>query len=176
MLAPQPLWWNVGRSRFALLLVTLLCGVSVLDQTRLDAAPKWDAIEPADLAATDSSWSPGADAEILIDRQVVIDEADGAEFRRYQRIKVYTQKGVEDSGKFAFEYPGEARISALEARVVKPDGREVELTKTDFFVSDVVRRFGRKLKKTSMVFPDLQPGDIVEFRWRESIPGGLVNS
>lgn len=139
-------------------------------------AASWDKIDPADLAATECTWWAGADAEMLIDRNVVTDDNDGARFQRYQRTKIYTAKGVEDSGKLAFEYPGNASISGLEARVVKQDGRIIELKKTDFFVSDVARRFGRKLKKTSMVFPDLAPGDIVECRWRESIDDGLVNA
>lgn len=152
-----------------------LIGALLLAAGTLGAAA-WDKLDPADLASTESDWSPGADAEMLIDRQVVIAGVYGATFERYQRTKIYTQKGVEDAGKLAFEYPGTAMISRLEARVVKPDGRSIELEKSDFFVSDVARRLRKKWKKTSMVFPDLQPGDIVECRWRESIPDGLVNT
>jgi len=138
-------------------------------------AERWEPIAPADLAATESTTHPGADFEMLIDRQRITDDFERTVIDHYQRTKIFTQKGVEEAGKLAIEYAGSTTISGLAARVIKPDGSSAELRKSDFFVSDVARRFGRKWKKTSMVFPDLQSGDIVECRWSESLPDGLRN-
>ena len=148
------------------------------------SAAKWNPVSPADLALTASVSSPGADAEILLSEHR-LEQMDGsfaiggAQFGgeemtidNYIRAKVYTAKGVEEQGKFSIEFPSTSQVRRLEARVVKPDGSSVELTKADYFESVLVKVGDEKRKKIAFTFPNLAPGDIVEFRWIEHVNAG----
>ncbi len=170
-----------GRRSRVVALAALFLQTSVL-------AANWDPVPPADLAATVSASDPDADAEILYSEHVIEAEAgsravlmdDGRVMapssrgdtvsRSRVRAKIYTAKGVELRGKLVIDSAG--RLSETEARVVKPDGSVRELTKADIVESEVQK--GRE-KRVSFVFPDLAPGDVVEYRWcsRSSSYGGF---
>jgi hypothetical protein len=137
------------------------------------AKDKWDPVPAADLAAKESISSPGADVEILLSRQVL--EADWGEstVKHYVRAKIYTQKGVEDWGRFRAEMIPIARMKWLAGRVVKTDGTSIELQKEDFHESVLLKHEDEKWKQMAFAFPNLAPGDIAECRWTEFIPAWL---
>ena len=137
------------------------------------AKDKWDAVADADLAAKESASSPGADAEILLSRQVINANWDESTLYHYVRAKIYTQKGVEDWGRFRAEVAPRARVKNLAGRVVKPDGTTVELQKSDFHESVLVKHEDDKWKQTEFAFPNLAPGDIAECQWTEVFPAWL---
>ncbi len=138
------------------------------------AKDKWDPVPAADLAAKESTSSPGADAEILLSRQVVNSNWDESRIDHYVRAKIYTQKGVEDWGRFRAETPSRARVRNLAGRVVKADGTIVELQKSDFHESALVKHEDEKWKQTEFAFPNLAPGDIAEYRWDEVFSGWVA--
>lgn len=144
------------------------------------AAPKWDPIDPADLAATESASSPGADVEILFKRHLFDEEhvaqpfgnrPDGGPRSRaatagYVRAKIYTEKGVQDEGKLSIYSSGGSRVRDVEGRVIKPDGTIFELQKEDIHETTLWKSRVTKKRVTRLAFPNLAPGDIVEYRWR----------
>lgn len=143
-------------------------------------AAKWDPVPAADLAATESASAPGVDVEILLSQHQLEENATttslwgmqvGADellTTNFVRAKVYTAKGVEDLGKCSFEFRANHRVAGTEGRVVKPDGTARELTKADIFQTVLKKQRGeREMKQTTFVFPDLEPGDVVEYRWVE---------
>lgn len=133
----------------------------------LAAKPKWDPVNPADLAAKDSATIHGVDAEILFSRHTLDNNDRDVTTRNYVRAKIYTQKGVEEQGKLTIERWSDSRLDGLAARVVKVDGTTIDLKKADFLETTVVKYTDIKLKQTAFAFPDLAPGDIVEFQWEE---------
>jgi hypothetical protein len=159
-----------------MLSVPALVGCLLLPGGAAQAA-RWDPVDPKDLAATDSTAMPGVDAEILLsthrldsrgatkfgDNEIGVASTETDDFIR---AKVYTRKGVEDQGKFSIEFPDESSLRHPEARVVKPDGTSVELKNEDIFETVVAKVGGDRWKKVSFAFPNLAPGDVVEYRWR----------
>jgi len=81
----------------------------------------------ADLAAKESTSSPGADAEILLSRQVINSNWGESTLDHYVRTKIYTQKGVEDWGRFRAEIAPPRQGEEPGRPVVKADGTIVEL-------------------------------------------------
>lgn len=130
-------------------------------------AVKWDPIDPADLAAKESKTSPGADAEMLFVRyQIDEDNFWDAETQYYVRAKIYTEKGVEDRGRLAITTIGDQKARDIVGRVIKPDGTIYELKKEDIFENTLWRSRYTKVKSTRLAFPNLAPGDVVEYKWR----------
>ncbi|MBE2215779.1 MAG: DUF3857 and transglutaminase domain-containing protein [Opitutaceae bacterium] len=144
-----------------------LAGLFLALAAAAGAAVKWDPIDPADLAAKDSTLSPGADAEVIFVRQELEEKSwFEAETEVYLRAKVYTQKGVETYGRFEIPSFGTSKVSNVAGRVIKPDGTIHELKKDDIQQSTVRKTRTLKLKVTRAALPNLEAGDVVEYRWR----------
>ena len=139
------------------------------------------------LTAQDKEWRPIADAEIksgpVVDRdadaeaifwEVRIDNSsdDGLTRRHYVRVKIFTERGRERYSKFDIQYVRGIKIKDLSARVIKSDGSMVEVGKTDIFDREIVRASGLKVKAKSFAVPNIEPGVIVEYRYKEVIDGG----
>src|SRR5262249_25681379 len=72
-------------------------------------------------------------------------------------------------------FSGSARIKDIAARVIKADGSIVELKKEDIFERTIVKASGIKVKAKSFALPAIEAGSIIEYRWREVIPGGSAD-
>jgi hypothetical protein len=142
------------------------------------AAPgdEWRAIDPAELALKTSTVEKDADAEALF-WEVRLDDSQVEELslRHYIRIKIFTERGKESQSKIDLPYLGSTQIKDIAARVVKTDGSIVELKKGDIFERTIVKTSGVKVKAKSFALPGVEPGAIIEYRWREVIPGGSAN-
>ncbi len=136
-------------------------------------AAKWEPVASADLAAKESAWSPGAAAEVLLSSHELSQTANGSHVEQYFRVKIYTQTGVELVSKRAVDADENEIISGVAGRVVKPDGRIVELTKEHIFETVEAKVGSAKRTRTSLAFPDLEVGDVVEYRWKSSYYGEL---
>ena len=130
---------------------------------------KWDPIDPADLAAKDSKSSPGADAEVLISRNTLDNTYSDLVAKHYIRAKLFTRKGVEDQGKLFIESPFATSVKEIAARVAKSDGTVIELKKADILESTALKYGNVKWQRYGFAFPNLMPGDIVEYRWEERV-------
>lgn len=149
-------------------------------------AAKWEPVPAADLAATESAAFPGTDVEILLSTHRMEEHVmskrgynmevgeDKLVTVNFVRAKVYTAKGVTDMGKRSIEFHSDRRVSGVEARVVKRDGSAIELKKSDLFET-VLKKTKNKgeRKQITFVFPDLEPGDVVEYRWTEKLADEL---
>jgi hypothetical protein len=140
------------------------------------AGDDWRAIDPAELALKTPTVEKDADAEALF-WEVRLDDSQAEEFslKHYIRIKIYTERGKESQSKVDLPYTGSTRIKDIAARVIKPDGSLVDLKKEDVFDRTIVKTSGIKLKAKSFALPGIEPGAIIEYRWREVIPGGSAN-
>jgi len=151
----------------SLLFVSLL-GFSTLAVTSDD----WKPIDPTDLALKSPVVEKDADAEAVF-WEVRIDDSQPEELslRNYIRIKVFTERGKESQSKVDLPFLGSQRIKDIAARVIKADGTIVELKKEDVFERTIVKANGVKLKAKSFALPGVEPGSIIEYRWREVRPG-----
>ncbi|MGB8507529.1 MAG: DUF3857 domain-containing protein [Pyrinomonadaceae bacterium] len=136
----------------------------------------WRPVDPAQLALKSPTVEKDADAEALFWEVKVADVgSDGAPrtvLEHYIRIKVFTERGRESQSKVDIlaQKVGnrEIKITDVAGRTIKPDGTIVELKKEDVFERTIIRTSGLKLKAKSFSMPGVEPGAIIEYRWRET--------
>src|SRR6185436_19902033 len=159
--------------RFSFLTCVLVCLVAAAPVV---AGDEWRVVDSADRTLKESIVEKEADTEVLF-WDVRIDDASVEELvlKNYVRIKIFTDRGKESQSKVDLEYTGSARIKDIAARVIKADGTIIELKKEDIFDRTIVKTSGVKLKAKSFALPGIEPGAIIEYRWREVIPGGSAN-
>jgi hypothetical protein len=172
MKSPNPLL-RPGASGALALLFALLFAASAPALARGDK--DWKPVDPAEIALAAPTVEKDADAEVLYWEVRVADEADGYEprtvLRHYVRIKIYNERGRESQSKVDILAPKvggrEVKISDIAGRTTRPDGTTVELKKEDIFERTVVKASGLKVKAKSFAMPAVEPGSIIEYRWRE---------
>ena len=135
----------------------------------------WKPVDPAEIATSAPAVEKDADAEALFWEVKVADQAETGGPRtvlqHYIRIKIFNERGRESQSKvdiFAPKVGGrEIKISDIAGRTIRPDGTVVELKKEDIFERTVVKTSGLKVKAKSFAMPGVEPGSIIEYRWRE---------
>ena len=151
----------------------LLCLFAAFAVPALGFGEDWKPIDPAQLALKTSVVEKEADAEGLF-WEVRMDDNEQGDliFTHYLRVKVFTERGRESQSKIDLLYGklfgSEIKISDIAARTIKTDGTIVELKKEDIFDRTVVKTSGLKYKAKSFAMPGVEPGCIVEYRWRET--------
>lgn len=154
----------------SVLCLAMLCPAAVF------AGDEWRPVTPEELAAKTPLVEKDADAEAIF-WEVRIDDSlpDELSLKNYIRVKIFTERGKESQSKIDIRYVGDTRIKDIAARVIKPDGTIVELKKEDVFERTIVKANGVKAKAKSFALPGVEPGAIIEYRWRDVHPGGSAN-
>ncbi|MDQ3805911.1 MAG: DUF3857 and transglutaminase domain-containing protein [Acidobacteriota bacterium] len=135
----------------------------------------WLPLDPAHLAMKEPVVERDADAEVIFWEVRVSYESGGYDLgtnlSHYVRIKIFTERGRESQSRVDILAPKafgrETKIKDIAARTIKPDGTVVELKKEDIFERDVFKANGIKVKAKTFALPAVEPGSIVEYRWRE---------
>ena len=154
-----------ARQCFIVSLFVALTGVSAMSQEK-----DWRPISPEDVAAKAPMVEPDADAEALFWEVRINDSSDeDLSLKHYVRVKIFTEKGRERYSKFDVPFRKGLKIKDLQARVIKADGSTVEIKKEDIFEREIVRAGGIKIKAKSFAVPGIEPGVIVEYRYKEAI-------
>ncbi|HLP26308.1 MAG TPA: DUF3857 domain-containing protein [Acidobacteriota bacterium] len=128
----------------------------------------WPPIDSAELAATTPTIDPDASVEVLA-RESTIDDSDvySTIADHYFRIKVFDKAGVDKLAKIEIPFDRNSTgVSGVEARTIKRDGTIVELKKSDVFEREVVKVGDVRRRVKSFAPPGLEPGAIVEYRYR----------
>ena len=157
-------------SRSLLLLLPVLLLVSAPSAAAPGSGDEWRPISPAELALKTPTVEPDADAEAIF-WEVRIDDSSDEELsmRHYVRVKVFTDRGREKYSKFDIPFSKGKKIKDIAARVVAPDGSAIEILKDDIFEREIIKGNGIKIKAKSFAVPKLEPGSIIEYRYREVI-------
>ncbi|MCI0666154.1 MAG: DUF3857 domain-containing protein, partial [Acidobacteria bacterium] len=136
-------------------------------------AQQWKPIDPSQLALKAPVVEKDADAEALVWEVYINDSSDTTtDFIHYVRIKIFSERGKETQSKIDIPYFTGVQIKDIAGRTIKPDGTMVELKKDAIFDREIVK-YGRfKLKAKSFAMPGIDPGAIIEYRWREVHAGG----
>ncbi|MEZ5393934.1 MAG: DUF3857 domain-containing protein [Bryobacterales bacterium] len=158
--------------RFARILPAL---AAVLALTPVARAVDWAPITPEELALQKPKIDPNADAEALFWEVWISDQSQGDMIQNvkthYVRVKIFTERGVESQSTVDLTgirgLSAAVRIHDLRARTIKPDGAIVDLEKDAVFERDVAKAGGVKVLTRSFSMPNVEPGDIIEYQWRE---------
>lgn len=143
------------------------------------AGDEWRPIDPAELSLKAPMVEKDADAEALFWEVRVADEVDGVVPRtvlyHYVRIKIFTERGRESQSKIEIPFLNNWSVKDIAARTIKPDGSIVEIKKSDILEKTIVKEGGRKLKAKSFAMSGVEPGAIIEYRWKEVRNDQLAN-
>ncbi|HUA20358.1 MAG TPA: DUF3857 domain-containing protein [Bryobacteraceae bacterium] len=115
-----------------------------------------------------------AGAEVLLWRVHVVDEllGDNQSFQRafyhYVRLKIFDEKGKEQAATIDLPYREPGGIEAVDGRTLKADGTVSELDHKSIYKRTLVRAGGLREKAVSFAMPGVEPGAIIEYRWRQT--------
>ena len=152
-------------------------GTSALAQQRTMAPSdfvNWLPITDADRQLKAPLVEKDAGAEVLEWRVHIVDELlSNTDFQRvlyhYVRLKIFDEKGKEKAATIDLTYGDKRNILDVAGRTIKNDGTIVELDKKAVFKRDLVRAGRLTRKAVSFAMPGVEPGAIVEYRWKESV-------
>jgi hypothetical protein len=127
----------------------------------------WRPVSPAELAMKTPAVEPDADAEAIFWDIWIDDKGDGIKLNNYVRVKIFTDRGREKYSKFNIPFGPDVKIKDLAARVIRPDGSIVEISEKDIFDREIIKAGGVKIKAKSFAIPNIEPGVIIEYKYRE---------
>lgn len=161
-----------------LLVITLILGSIGTNWTAAHAAgEEWRPLDPAHLALKAAVVEPNADAEAIFwDIRVDDGGQNDLVLSHYVRIKIFTERGRENHSKIDIPYLSGVKIKDVAARTIKADGSIVELAKDDIIEKTVVKVSGLKLRTKTFAFPGIEPGAIIEYKWKEVISNASANN
>lgn len=153
------------------LLAVLLAAACPVFAQKSSIYAGWVQITDAERGLKAPIVEPEAGAEAIFWQVHVTDELNGGDLRRifnhYVRLKVFTREGAEKNGTIDISYGPKTSIVDIAGRTIRADGTIAELKKEAVHEQEVLR-FGKlRLHKKSFAMPGVEPGAIVEYRWRE---------
>jgi hypothetical protein len=153
--------------------LSILCACAGFSSAVFGQDKEWRAISPDELSSKAPVVEPNADAEASF-WEVRIDDSseEGISMAHYVRVKIFTERGREKYSKFDIPFTKGMKIRDLAARVTRADGSATEIKKEDVFEREIVKAGGVKIKAKSFAVPNIEPGVIVEYRYREVIGDG----
>lgn len=160
----------------ALIFLLVVAGATVFSHRVAAGGDEWRPIDPSDLALKTPLVEPDADAEAIF-WDVRIDDGGESDLvmSHYIRIKVFTQLGCEKNSKIDIPYLSGTKIKDVAARTVRADGSIAEVAKEDVAERVIVKVGDVKLRVKSFAFPRLEPGVIIEYKWKEVISSASAN-
>ncbi len=161
--------WSLRRF---LLFPSLTCLLACASFAAAASGDDWRAVDPAELASKTPVVDKDADAEAIFWEVRVADEIEGGSARKvlshYIRIKIFTDRGRESQSRIDIPFTSGASIKDVFGRTVKPDGSIIEVKKEDVYERTIVKTGGLRVKVKSFALPGVEPGAIIEYRWRET--------
>jgi hypothetical protein len=127
------------------------------------AKDDWLPIPPEDLALKDNPLNPGAHAMILY-REDFID-AEHRTVDEYWRTKIFTDEG-KTYGNVEIEFQKDRDVvTNVRARTIRPDGSVINF-QGQVFEKEIEKSAGRKYFAKTLSLPEVQPGSIIEYKYR----------
>jgi Domain of Unknown Function with PDB structure (DUF3857) len=159
--------------RFICTLVFFFVVLCVSHSQRSFAGDDWLPVPAADLALKDNAASPGANAMILY-RESDMDSEESSVLE-YVRIKIFTQEGTKQGDVEIPFLKQQTDIKDVRARTIQPDGSIVRFD-GKVFEKTIVKGTGFKYLAKTFTLPDVHPGSIIEYKYREqSDPHYYIN-
>ena len=128
----------------------------------------WRPITPEELQMKTPRVEPDADAEAIFwDIRLDDKKLSSIYYEHYVRVKIFTARGQERFSKFDIPFAKGKTIEDIAARVIRPDGTIITLEPKDIFEREIVKAGKIKVMAKSFAVPGIEPGVIVEYRYRE---------
>ncbi len=145
-------------------LLALLLGLNVA--LTVDAY-NWDEISQEELAATECTFDTSAEAEVLF-KSLIYDLTDNniRVIKTHIRTKIYDKSALDRARRTKFYYYNYYKAANIHARVIKPDGSYIEVDDKDVVTQTESKKNGDTLKSTTISIPQVEVGDIVEYKYR----------
>lgn len=136
------------------------------------AGEDWKPISPEEMSLKTPKVESDADAEAIF-WEVRLDDSSDSElaYRHYIRVKIFTERGREKFSKIDIPFLKGKKVKDVAARIIRPDGSITELKKDDIFEREIIKAGGIKVKAKSFAVPNIEPGVILEYRYREYFQG-----
>ncbi len=152
--------------------LSIFCLLLAFSQAIFAQDKEWREVTPEELAMKTPKVEADADAEAIF-WETRIDDSSVEKLSRtnYVRVKIFTERGREKFSKVDVPFLKGWKIKDVAARVIKADGSIVELKKEDIFEREIAKSGGVKIKAKSFAVPNIEPGAIIEYRYREVIDG-----
>ncbi|HEX8369618.1 MAG TPA: DUF3857 and transglutaminase domain-containing protein [Pyrinomonadaceae bacterium] len=163
------------KSTLLLILMSLVCLFA--ESARAQADDEWRPISPAELAMKTPQVEPDADAEAIF-WEVHLDDKKRKKlsYNHYVRVKIFTERGREKFSKFDIPFYKGRKVEDVAARVIKPDGTTIELRPEDIFEREIIKAGKIRILAKSFAVPGIEPGVIVEYRYKEVIKNDSINN
>ena len=147
----------------------ITCALVAVAPARAD---DWPQLPPEQMALAHSIVEPDADAEVLLWEVRVDDQLEPAGLLsirdHFLRVKVFTEKGAQEWTQHDVDYPKKGvTISNLAARTLRADGTALTMDKKAISNETLVKTKDGQIKRISFALPGVQPGCIIEYRYRE---------
>jgi transglutaminase-like putative cysteine protease len=128
---------------------------------------EWKPVDPAHLALKAPTVEKDSDAEGLFWEMRVEKDIEKADLTHYLRIKIFTERGRDTQSKVELPYLNGSELRDIAGRTIKSDGTIIDL-KPEAILDTVLARVGKlKLQAKTFSLPGVEPGAIIEYRWRE---------
>ncbi len=151
--------------RKQIILLTLFC---LVFSVTVQAGDDWRPVSSEELQMKKGKVEADADAEAIFWEVRINDAGQDLVMEHYIRVKILTERGREKFSKIEIPYRKGVKIKDIEARVVRPDNTTVEITKNDIFDQEKVKLGDKKLNAKSFAVPNIEPGVILEYRYKET--------
>lgn len=135
----------------------------------------WKPISPEDLSLQKPRVEENADAEALFWEVRVEDQDIGTVLNHYIRIKIFNERGRHSQSTIDIPFAKWLRVDRIAGRTIQPDGTIVELDKKSIYERTLAKVGGFKIEVKSFALPAVEPGSIIEYRWRETRKGAWSN-
>lgn len=164
----------MNRRPFALLLFLLAAACRPVM-----ASNTWTQPSPEELKMTSDPAAPGAPAEYLY-----LEETTDNQWHRqtlYARIKILTQKGVEEYSDVSVPYEVNSdmvngfadKVKGIDARTIHSDGTVITFTGKPW-TREIVRSGGIRVMEKGFSLPNVEVGSILEYRWTRKYEGDYL--
>ena len=167
---------EIPKSLVTRLLLVCILGCVSAAAAGSDDAPAWRPVTPEELQMNAPKVESNADAEAIF-WEVWLDDKKETSiyYDHYVRVKIFTVRGQEKFSKFDIPFVKGKKIENIAARVIKPDGSIVNLDPRDILEREIVKAGKIKVLAKSFAIPGIEPGVIVEYRYRETFKDSWGN-
>lgn len=141
--------------------------ICVLFVGSVTQAQEWGEIQPYEWHAMPPDEYASLGAAVIFDKGLATTEQNGLKLERHVRSILLGKSGIDLIGKITIECYEYDHLNNLRAQVLSADGTVRELSDKQF-----TRRETDSKQFTTITFPDLKPGDIVEYAYELDYYGG----
>ncbi len=128
-------------------------------------SPRFEPLNESDLQIQQGIVDPEADIEYIVSDTDYDDTDSGTDVEYYLKLKVFTERGVDELDKIDLLYTKNSKIGAFFAKISYPNGTSKELNRKDLFDRTIIKSGGYESKVKSFPLPNLVPGCIVEYKY-----------